>query len=261
LRDTWITIHKPGVMKKRTSTIAFLMLFILYEPLTVFSQEWGGSNPKSFMDHWAININAGLTSYFGDLSYYDADITGKLNNESGPAFGALLTKYFNNKLGVSGQILYGNFNGGKTRNFSNFTTNLIEYNIQAKIDFVRLIFSNSNPKIGIEGFAGIGQLWFSVAHYEYNEGIEKYEKYESSTPEFVYFGGMGTHYHIADQLAVTATFSIKQMQNDRLDNLVKNSDYDFYTYSSFGITYYIKGWGNSSIKNKARLAHSGIRSF
>jgi len=248
-------------MKKKTIIAAILLLFILYEPVTVHSQEWGGANPRSFWDHWAINLSAGLSSYFGDLSYYDSDISGKISHESGPAFGASLTKYFNDNFGVTGQLLYGSFYGGKSANRTDFNTRFFEYNIQAKIDFIRLFISDRNPKFGIEGFAGVGQLWFNVANYKYTEGISNQEKYVSAAPEFVYFGGMGAHYHFSKQFAITTSISMKQLQNDRLDNLIKNSDYDFYTYSSIGITYYIKGWNSSIIKNKARLAHSGIRSF
>jgi hypothetical protein len=248
-------------MKKKTIIAAILLLLIIYVPNMLHSQEWGGSNPRSFWDHWSINVNAGISSYYGDLSYYDSDFAGKISNESGAAFGGSLTKYFNDKFGVSGQLIYGNFSGGKSSNQTDFKTRFFEYNIQAKIDFIRLFISDRNPKFGIEGFAGVGQLWFNVANYKYNEGISNQEKYISTAPEFVYFGGLGAHYHFSEQFAITADMSIKQLQNDRLDNLIKNNDFDFYTYGSIGVTYYIKGWNSSPMKNKARVAHSGIRSF
>ncbi len=238
----------------------FVALFVL--PLNSQSQDWGGTKPNGFWDHWSINVNAGLTSYFGDLSYYDSDISGKITNESGLAFGALLTKHLNNKLGVTGQLLYGSFSGGNNTNNS-FDTRLLEYNLQLRLDFLRLFITSGNPKFGIEGFAGIGQLWFNVAHFEYNEGYPLSNKYVSSSPEFVYFAGLGIHYHVAEKFAVTSSLALRQIQNDRLDNLVKNNDNDFFTYASVGLTYYFSEWKSPSFTRKkgSRIVDSGVRKF
>lgn len=247
-------------MKKRTTLYAFTLLLWLFMPFALISQEWGGSKPNGFWDHWAINANMGLTSYFGDLSYYDSDISEKISNESGPAFGVLLTKYFNNKFGVSGQLLYGNLGGG-TSNKNSFETSFFEYNLQFKLDLIRIFMHSRNPKFGFEGIVGVGHLWFNVDQYEYNEGQPVIKEYASTSPEFVYFAGMGMHYHISESLAITSSFSLRQIQNDRLDNFVKNKDYDFYSYLNVGITYYFSGWGSSISKNKSRVAHTGIRSL
>lgn len=249
-------------MKKRSCVLGchILVLFIML-PFASYSQDWEGTKPNGFWDHWSININAGLTSYFGDLSYYDSDISGKISNESGPAFGAMLTKHFSSKFGLSGQLLYGNFGGGNnTQNF--FDTHVFEYNLQMKLDFVRLLITGRNPKFGIEGFAGIGHLWFNVAHYEYNEGNPITHEISSSTLEFIYFAGAGIHYHVAEKFAITSSFSFRQTQNDRLDNLVKNEDFDVFTYFSVGLTYYFSGTGTPFVKKKgSSLAHSEVRGF
>ncbi|RLD51736.1 MAG: hypothetical protein DRJ05_18125 [Bacteroidetes bacterium] len=139
---------------------------------------------------------------------------------------------------------------------------MFEYNLQLSLDFLRLFITNRNPKFGIEGFAGVGHLWFNVAHYEYNEGNPISHEFTSSSPELIYFAGASIHYHVAEKFALTSSLSLRQIRNDKLDNLVKNNDYDFFSYFSVGLTYYFSGWGSSFIKKKrSSVAHSGVRSL
>jgi hypothetical protein len=242
-------------MKKKIGLSAILLFNI---PLISLAQEWGGEKPKGFWDHWSVNANIGFTSYFGDLSYYDTDITRKLSAESGTAVGVMVTKHFNKLIGVSGELIYGDFKGGNNKNIS-FKTELLEYNIQARLDFIRLILPNRSPKFGIEGHAGVGHLLFKSTSFEISEGDEKRNIYDTGVPEFVWFFGAGAHYHIGNNFAITAEISLHNAQNDKLDNLVKNNDFDYYSYLSLGLTYYIDNFKGAPLKNKARIAHSGIR--
>ena len=77
----------------------------MFIPEITEAQKWGGARKPGFWDNWAVNVNAGLTSFYGDLSIYDSEIMQKLKNESGPAMGLIVTKSFNDKFGVSGQFL------------------------------------------------------------------------------------------------------------------------------------------------------------
>ena len=67
-----------------------------------------------------------------------------------------------------GQLLYGQIKGGDNIN-SSFETDMLEYNIQARLDFIRLILPGRNPKFGLEGYAGIGHAWFKSETYNLNE--------------------------------------------------------------------------------------------
>jgi hypothetical protein len=226
--------------------------------MALYSQDWGGLKPNGFWDHWSVNANAGFTSYYGDLSYHDSEVSGKLNNESGPAYGLMITKHFNKLFGISGELIYGNIKGGNNKNIS-FKTQLAEYNIQARLDFIRLMFPNRSPKFGIEGHAGIGQFLFKSTKYELKGENETTNIHETGVPEFVYFYGAGMHYHVGHSFALIMEMSLHHAQNDKLDNLVKNNDFDYYSYLSIGVTYYIDSFKTSPLKNKARLAHSGVR--
>jgi len=240
--------------KPLLSTLLIILTFIFFNG-KIMAQEWGGTNPLTFWDHWSINANAGITSYFGDLSYHDTNIKEKVSNESGSAFGVLITKHFDKKFGVSGEFLYGQMKGGDNSRLS-FTTDLYEYNIQARLDMIRVILPDRNPKVGLEVFAGIGHAWFKSVQYIYDEGDPIITEHSNQVPEFVYFAGTGLHYHISENFAITSSLALRRMQNDKLDNLVKNDNNDYYSYLSFGVTYYIESFIKRPLRNKARLAHS-----
>lgn len=246
------------IRKKKNIALYFYALMIV-TPMFSAAQDWGGEKPNSFWDHWSLNVNAGLTSYFGDLSYYDSDISGKLSNESGFAGGILVTKHFSKIFGLSGQILFGKLKGGDNQRIS-FNTQIVEYNLQLRLDFIRLIFPHQNPKFGLEGFAGLGQMWFQTEQFKVNEGTPTSTSYGSQVPELVYFAGAGMHYHFTKDFAITASLALRQLQNDRLDMLVKNNNNDYYSYLSMGITYYMESNRFRPLKNKARVAHSRNKS-
>jgi hypothetical protein len=136
---------------------------------------------------------------------------------------------------------------------------LAEYNLQASVDIVKLFTENRAPKFGFEGYAGLGQYLFKVTPYGIREAEENVTIHETGVPEFVYFTGAGAHYHLGQNFAITASLSLHQAQNDKLDNLVKNNNYDYYCYLSMGLTYYINSFKKAPLRNKARIADTRIR--
>jgi hypothetical protein len=237
-----------------------IITVILLLPVMLISEEWGGLKPKGFWDQWSVNAHVGFTSYFGDLSYHDADVSSKLNYESGPAYGIKLSKHFNKYISISGELAYGTLKGGNNKNIS-FDTRLAEYSLQANLDIVRLIMLKRSPKFGLEAHAGLGQFFFRSTSYEIKDDSESKYVYESSVPEFVYYYGAGAHYHLVRSFAITLDMTLHHAQNDRLDNLVKNNDFDYYSHLSVGLTYYISSFKTSPLKNKARLAHENQRNL
>ncbi len=207
-------------------------------PANTFAQYWGGKGRQSFWDNWSINGNVGLTSFFGDLSLYDSDITGKLTKESNVAASGILTKYINSKIGVAGQLLYGGLKGENASGMS-FEANVVEYNVHLRVDLVNLIWPDNFSDFGMEAYGGIGQFIFKVTQWDLHDGELTVNEHFTGVPEFVYFAGAGMHYKITDKFAVTADMALRQAQNDKLDDFTKNDNFDYYTHLSFGVTYYI----------------------
>jgi hypothetical protein len=213
-----------------------------------------GCEDLSFTDKnrkWSVNLNGGITSFFGDLSYFDLDGWNKITAESGPAGGLVLTHYVNNWLGISGQIFAGNISGGNNVNYT-FTTTLVEYNLNASINFSKLVKQYPYSKFGISGYLGIGNLLFYYKQFEYTNDNSSTIKTSSRVPEFVFFFGGKANYKVWENLALTADLSIHQLQNDKLDNLSRSGDFDYFSYFNAGIEYYFNVRLNKPFKNTAR---------
>lgn len=234
-----------------------LILLIMLFSQAVFSQNWEGMRKTGFWERWAITVNGGYTSYYGDLSRYDTELAGKIVHESGPACGAVVSKYLNNIFGVSGQLLIGSLEGSK--NNLSFKTELLEYNLQLRINFVNLFNNKRNHRIGVLGFAGLGQFLFTTTLYNTVEGQITSKTNSSRVPEFVIFAGGGVHYILWKNYSISAGLSLRQCQNDKLDGIKKNGNNDYYTYLSVGLTYYIPTFIKGPLRNKARIACSNFK--
>ncbi len=253
LRTSVHDLKSCHVFNRMIPVISFLLIF----SETVLAQNWEGIRKTGFLDRWAITANYGYTSYYGDLSLYDHEIKGKITRESGPAYGAIISKYLNNIFGVSGQVLIGNLKGSKD-NLS-FNTELLEYNLQFRINFINLFNNYREHKIGLLGFAGIGQFLFTTTTQKNVEGKISTQTYSSGVPEFVLFAGGGAHYIIGSNLSISAGLSLRQCQNDKLDGLKNNGNYDYYTYLNLGLTYYVPSFAKRPLRNKARIACSNFK--
>jgi hypothetical protein len=220
----------------RTTAILFLG-FVIYTPVLSNYNGWSGEPSGSFWNKWSLGITGGITSYYGDLSYFDTDVIGKIRNESRPAIGFLLTKYLKDDVGLSGQILYGGFKGGNST--TSFTTSILEYNIQARVDVLNLLLRNNRSGVGFIVSGGVGHLYFQATKQIMQESAQQNQIHRSRVPQFVYFGGAALTVKASERLTLLAEASIRQVQNDRLDETVKNGDFDYYSYVSVGITYSI----------------------
>lgn len=215
----------------------------------------------SFSDkyrNWSVNLNGGITSFFGDLSYFDLDGWNKITVESGPAGGITLTHHINNWFGLSGQIFTGNISGGNNINYT-FSTTLVEYNLNANINFSKLVKQYPYSKFGISGYLGIGNLLFYYKQYEYTNDNSSTIKTSSRVPEFVFFFGGKIKYKVWQNLDLTADLSIHQLQNDKLDNLTKNSNFDYFSYFNAGIEYYFNVRSDRPFKSTSRKMPNGRR--
>ena len=214
-------------------------------PEYISAQSWGGRRKAGLWDNWSINGHAGLTSFFGDVSIYDSEIVDKFTKESGPAMGALLTKHINEKFSVSGQLLYGTLKAANTSGRS-FESTFIEYNFQANVNLVNVLWPYNMSKLGFNAYGGIGQFMFNTTSIVHTEGSNETIQSSTAVPEFVYFMGMGLSYKVNHRLGATMDMALRQAQNDKIDALVKNDNFDYYTLITIGMTYYIDSFKNGN---------------
>lgn len=245
-------------MKTKNNFIKFALIILgIIIMQSAFSQRWDGEKKSPIWDMWSVNFNAGLTSYFGDLSSYDPQFDKKLQYESGPALGMIVTKHLTNTFAVSGQVLFGSMHAGYS-NIS-FSTEFLEYNLHARIDFVNLFNPHNPHKLAINGYAGIGQFFFSTLKVEFEDQNRFETIHNTGVPEFVYFVGAGIEYKATQKIGITIDLALRQCQNDRLDDYVKNDDFDYYSFLNIGITYNISSFVRTPVRNKAIFVYSGER--
>jgi hypothetical protein len=228
-----------------------LISFILL-PLLLHCQDWMTRDIKTFDHNWGININAGLTSYYGDLSVYDNDFVAKLQHESRLGMSAILTKRLDPSFSFSAQVLFGQLKGQK--NNLEMKSAIFEYNMHMRLNLVEMFLPRRNHNVGVTGFAGIGNFLFATTLYEYYEGGVSLSTFNARVPEFIYFFGGGVNYRLSNEIDLTLELSIKRFENDKVDGIVANSGYDYYSYFAIGFTYKMDMIIPGQSKRKARLS-------
>jgi hypothetical protein len=224
------------------TNIKLIIVFIIFAGIAIpqksDAQGWGGRRKPGLWENWSLNLNAGLTSFFGDLSKFDTEIVEKLTKESGPAFSGILTKHINPKFGLSGQLLYGTLKGENNSGVS-FEASIIEYNAHVRANLINLMSPDNISKFGIEAYAGIGQFLFKTTQYDLRNSENNVKVKNTGTPEFMYFFGAGISYKASEKIQITVDVSMRQAQNDYIDDFVKNDNFDYYSYLNLGLTYHI----------------------
>ena len=236
------------ILKKEIRiTLLLVLILCILSPQTLNAQSWGGKRKAGFLDSWAVNANMGLSSFFGDLSQFDTEISKKLTEESGLAYGLIATKYLlNDKIGISGQLLFGNLKGSNANDIS-FESKFSEFNLHARFNLINIFSPYNMSKMGVELLGGLGQFTFKTTQYDRSQEELQINIEDTGTPEFVYFFGLGMFYKVTEKIRITTDFSMRQAGNDKLDDLTKNDNNDYYSYVSLGLTYYIYSFKKASV--------------
>jgi hypothetical protein len=230
-------------MKKTMNYLVSGLIFaMICSSYTGYAQSWGGyKKENTFWHNWSFNANLGVTSFFGDLSKYDTDPYKKITLESGPACGGILTRHLSPKFSLAGQLLAGKLKGSNYLG-SSFESSFIEYSFQGRIDILNLIWPNRISRFGVIAYTGIGQFLFNTTKSVLIDDVMEKSVNSTGVPEFVYIFGSGLYYKINPEYSITLDLSIRQTQNDKLDNYVKNSANDYYSHLSIGISYNPKNY-------------------
>lgn len=222
-------------MKRSKYLIVGVLLFSAQQTYSSNPDEWSGPKERILLSNWSVNLNIGVTSYFGDLSQYDLQATNKILFESKLAYGLKLSKRIR-IFSFSGQVMYGGFKSDYKTEHS-FEMNFLEYSAQAGLEMVPLIFKQKSRKYGLEVYVGIGQFIFNTSVNSYNDGQQTSGNFSNGIPEFVYFFGTELNIRVSEKLSITSNLSIRQVQNDNIDKYLAHGDFDYYSLLNFGITY------------------------
>jgi len=185
---------------------------------------------------WSVNVNGGRTSFFGELSLYDDELTQKLSKEGSWAYGFEVTRKISPVFGVSYQMIWGKLSGSNASSY--FEAKISEWTLNATMNFVNLLMPDNNASFFLYAKVGAGQLNFDTK-MEFND-YEKEDIYVSSeSPELLYLIGGGAYYKISNSFDVNLEATARLMNNDNLDGNSRKNDNDYYSYISLGLTYKI----------------------
>ena len=207
-------------------------------------------NPE--LKNWEINVNTGLLSYYGDISGFDNNFIEKLTQESSLAGGLIVSKNLNSVVKLSGQIIIGKLKGLKD-NLS-ISSEILEYNMHVRFDVLKIANTSKLSDLRFDIYAGIGNFLFNTTRNEYFEGKTNTYYTKARVPEFLYLFGSSLSYNISAKMAISADISLRQCQNDKIDDYVANSDFDYYSYLNIGISYKIFRL-NKDLNSRAKYSH------
>lgn len=179
-----IYIPVKSLSSKNFIQIGAIIIYVLLFQNSI-SQNWSGNQMNQGGNSWAININSGLTSYYGDLSIYDSNFGQKLLYESGPALGFIFTKKYRNTFGLSAQVLMGKLTSANGD--VSMSSDILEYNLHLRINLISLFAPKDFDKLELSGYAGIGNFLFKTTTYMFTEGNQQQMINSTRVPEFIYF--------------------------------------------------------------------------
>ncbi len=186
--------------------------------------------------NWSVNLNGGKTSFFGEVSLYDDDLTEKLSKEGGWAYGIIISKKISPLFTFNGQVLKGQLKGSNTR--SNFCADITEYSFSTSFNIVNLLLPDNDAHLFFYGKIGMGQFEFTST-LSFNDAEKQDIIVKSKTPEFFYLLGGGTFYRISSSFDANVEMAARLADNDKLDGTSNKKDKDYYAYLSIGLTYKI----------------------
>lgn len=186
--------------------------------------------------NWSINVNAGKTSFFGELSLYDDELSEKLSKEGAWGYGFELSYQLTPVFSLGGQLLFCELRGSNQR--SQFVSEVTEYSFNTTINIVNLLMPDNNARFFLYGKLGMGQFRFN-SRLIFDDPEKEDKFYETEAPEFLFLLGGGAYYKISNSFNVNLEMAARFANNDMLDGTSNKKDKDYYSFLSLGITYKI----------------------
>jgi hypothetical protein len=202
---------------------------------------------------WSVNVNGGKTSFFGDISLYDDELSEKLSKEGSWGYSIILSRQITPVFGISGQLLFGTLKGKSTR--SQFSADIMEYTINTTINIVNILIPDNDASFFVYGKFGLGQFQFK-SRLVFDDPEKEDRIVESDSPEALFLIGGGAYYKISHSFDVNAEMAARLVNSDRLDGTTNKKDKDYYSYLSVGITYKI----NNTPRDTRYYKRMGMRS-
>ena len=248
-------------MKRCILCFSIVLVLILLVPTGVVKAQ-KVSKTNNFTPHWNLNVNAGTSLFFGDIKekkFWPQSFANHTEWRMGG--GLMLGRQFTPFFGLRGQALYGQLSGIKTSTDEYFQGDYLEFNLNGTFN-LNSLFAGYNPdqKLNVYLLAGIGLTNYNSKLYRlstaqvigergygYGHGIG------GRTLEGVAIGGLGVSYKINKHLSVNFETSDHFVNSDAVDLKSKNFKYNFYNYTSVGLSIRFGGKSHKGTPRQMQL--------
>ncbi len=234
-------IKKSNEIKAILLTVMALFLFG-YSSYAQYDKP--GYKWSNLLKHWSVGMSVGQSSFYGDVSLYDNELSDKLSTEGSWSYGFKLARQLTPVIGIQAQILLGQLKGKNS--ISNFEANINQFSANATLNFVNLLLPGNDSKFFILAKVGFGQYVFD-SRLRFNDPNQADIVINTGTPEFLFLLGPAIYYKISNSFNLNADLDVQWANNDKLDGTTNNNkDDDYYTYLSVGVTYKINNVNRSA---------------
>jgi outer membrane protein OmpA-like peptidoglycan-associated protein len=223
---------KSKLFTMRNYSKIFIALILGIVPFAIQAQKSSVSNsPASFMPHWNVQINGGLTQYFGDLNkdnLFNKSVMG--------GFSGIIGYQINPVFGVRGQFLQGKFNSKNDDKQLKLNDDLWDGSMQLTAN-INEIFSTYNPKrfVNFYVFGGAGLTSFVATLTDLSSGFAVDSIGKRQNELFVPVG-VGAAFRMAKKVSLNIEYADHiTFKDNTLDMFPASRGHDQYSYLSFGL--------------------------
>ena len=174
-----------------------------------------------FKERWSVGVTAGNLLFYGDVAEFQYPWEKDMS-EFKWAFGLVFRKDITPAIFLQGQGLNGSISGVVAN--EQFKTNMLEYNLCAKINFYRLLI-NKPTRFAIYGLGGVG-----IVHYRsqmknmQTDAVLRYVGYDaegnktSMESDMIFPFGLGVGYAISPKININLDATYRYNNSDLLDS-------------------------------------------
>ena len=244
----------------RHTLLTLLFSFILLSPASAQNAASPGSSdpvlPKKtrLMNFrtWELGGNFGVLIPSTDISSYR--LSSSMQNIG---YGITATKFVSPSIGIQGRFLRGTLRGEQLSTQRQYETDIkADFTVNAVVQFGNMTFLRRKSPLNFYAYVGYGFINYDprasvdggATYSNYEDRLDNLVEVDySNTTEFVIPFGVGLKYHVSPEVAVTAEYSSRRTQSDKLDGFYSLlSNKDFYNYFNVGFHYML---GKKSKRN------------
>jgi hypothetical protein len=235
------------------SNLLLLVLILLLQGKATGQYYKAPATLDGLTKNWSVNASFGRTSFFGDVSLYDYEFTEKIRKEGSWAWGAGVSREFFKIIGLHGQYMNGELAGTNSR--SHFSSYISELSVNISLNLLNMLIPDNQARFFPYVKGGLGQFSFQTK-LVYNDPDVADVRTKSQSPEFILLYGGGARFLLNNSFDLNIEYMSRRMENDRIDGITNNNDFEYFSYLSMGFSYKI----NNQPRDVRYYKRMGMRS-